>query len=282
VHRFSVLLTSSPLSTQTCLALQPLCRIPTRRTPAPMPKANRHKRSWPALQTCDTNTQTSDNTHDSCSEVEIDALESRICELEGKHSLLCCLTHCVTAFVAQVAQSGNSQTQDAAPAPYGSIERPRRALKVPMWKIQQDLGYDKTQWNSFNMHVFLSLMQPASKYHTCRPTAVMLQHLSASIGVKIRSHSALISSRRPSMQCVIYHIIIFFCSNLQIEEEFPETHRFKGQWAIDCTMKQFWGNHKTYRSCANNKSTYCSKQAAARHATRTATSEEMSRMRTRG
>ncbi|KAJ7844265.1 hypothetical protein B0H14DRAFT_3687333 [Mycena olivaceomarginata] len=93
------------------------------------------RRPRQALQSCDPNTQTSDDPRNSRSEAEINALESRICELE-----------------AQVAQSGNLRTQDAAPAPDKSIDRPRRASKVSMRQIRQDLGYDKTRWNSFRTY----------------------------------------------------------------------------------------------------------------------------------
>ncbi|KAJ7809776.1 hypothetical protein B0H14DRAFT_3880881 [Mycena olivaceomarginata] len=41
-------------------------------------------------------------------------------------------------------------------------------------------------------------------------------------------------------------------------------------------VKQFWDNRKTYRSCVNNKSTYCGKQVAARRAARAATSPRTS------
>jgi hypothetical protein len=68
------------------------------------------------------------------------------------------------------------------------------------------------------------------------------------------------------MRCVIYHIVLFLSLNSQIEEAFPETRRFKGQWAIDRTVKQFWDNHKTYRSCVNNELTYRGRQVAARRA----------------
>ncbi|KAJ7367133.1 hypothetical protein DFH08DRAFT_797966 [Mycena albidolilacea] len=86
-----------------------------------------------ALQSCDPNTQTSDDSCNSRSEVEINALESHIHELE-------------------VAQLGNLSSQDVAPAPNESIDRPRRASKVSMQQIRQDLGYDKTWWNSFRTY----------------------------------------------------------------------------------------------------------------------------------
>ncbi|KAJ7733365.1 hypothetical protein B0H14DRAFT_2639630 [Mycena olivaceomarginata] len=180
------------------------------------------RRPRQALQSCDPNTHTSDDPRDSRSEAEINALESCIHELEDKNFLL-----------SQVAQLGNLRTQDAAPAPDKSIDRPRRASKVSMRQIQQDLG----------------------------PIFVMLQSPPTSIGAKIGSHNG---SDKLSKA---YNAI---------EEAFPETCRFKGQWAIDRTVKQFWDNHKTYRSCVNNKSTYRGKQVAARRAARAATSPRTS------
>ncbi|KAF8179753.1 hypothetical protein K438DRAFT_1977119 [Mycena galopus ATCC 62051] len=49
---------------------------------------------------------------------------------------------------------------------------------------------------------------------------------------------------------------------------FPETCRFEGQWAVDCTVKQCWDARKNYRNCVNNPTTFCGKEAAACHARR--------------
>ncbi|KAJ7333282.1 hypothetical protein DFH08DRAFT_1020779 [Mycena albidolilacea] len=56
--------------------------------------------------------------------------------------------------------------------------------------------------------------------------------------------------------------------NAGIEEEFPETRRFAGQWAIDSTVKRFWDNHKNYRNCVNDETTYRGRRAAVPRAGR--------------
>ncbi|KAJ7224130.1 hypothetical protein GGX14DRAFT_386924 [Mycena pura] len=53
-------------------------------------------------------------------------------------------------------------------------------------------------------------------------------------------------------------------SDKLIEGKKLETRRFAGHWAIDRTVKQFWNNRNTYRSCVNNESTYRGKEAVAR------------------
>ncbi|KAJ7665691.1 hypothetical protein B0H14DRAFT_3179022 [Mycena olivaceomarginata] len=60
-----------------------------------------------------------------------------------------------------------------------------------------------------------------------------------------------------------------------IEEAFPETRRFKGQWAIDHPVKQFWDNHKTYWSCVKQR-VDISWQASCRPTRRRATSPRTS------
>ncbi|KAJ7824185.1 hypothetical protein B0H14DRAFT_2597421 [Mycena olivaceomarginata] len=168
------------------------------------------RRPQQALQSCDPNTLTSDDPRNSRSEAKVNALESRIRE-------------------AQVAQSGNLRTQDAATAPDESIDRPRRALKVSMRQIRQDLGP--------------TVMMPQ------RPTCL-------NWGENWKSQQSDKLSKAYNA----------------IEEAFPETRRFKGQWAIDRTVKQFRDNHKTYWSCVNNESTYRGRQVAARRAACAATS----------
>ncbi|KAJ7331373.1 hypothetical protein DFH08DRAFT_966387 [Mycena albidolilacea] len=119
----------------------------------------------------------------------------------------------------------------------------RASFEGLMRQIREDLGYDKTQWNSFRTY--------------CRDAATSAR----------LNWGENWKSQRSDKLSKAYNAI---------EEAFPETRRFKGQWAIDRTVKQFWDNRKTYRSCVNNKSTYCGRQVAARRAARAATSPRTS------
>ncbi|KAJ7839987.1 hypothetical protein B0H14DRAFT_2587729 [Mycena olivaceomarginata] len=66
----------------------------------------------------------------------------------------------------------------------------------------------------------------------------------------------------------VRHLIPSFRYRYVQIEEFPETRRFAGQWAIDSTVKQFWDNHKNYRNCVNDETTYRGRRATARRAGR--------------
>ncbi|KAJ7229994.1 hypothetical protein GGX14DRAFT_553492 [Mycena pura] len=57
-----------------------------------------------------------------------------------------------------------------------------------------------------------------------------------------------------------------------IEEAFPETRRFQGQWGIDRTVKQCWDNRTNYRNNVDKPDTYRGREAAARRARRNGSS----------
>ncbi|KAJ6451056.1 hypothetical protein C8R45DRAFT_92681 [Mycena sanguinolenta] len=128
----------------------------------------------------------------------------------------------------------NSSSQTPS-IPDESISRPKNASKSSMWSIRKELGYDKIRWNAFRSY--------------CRDAA-MSAHLNWDGNWK---------SQRSDKLSMAYNAI---------EEAFPETRRFEGQWAIDRAVKQYWDNRKTYRSCVGKGTTYRGRQAAACRASR--------------
>ncbi|KAF7334088.1 hypothetical protein MVEN_02314500 [Mycena venus] len=130
-----------------------------------------------------------------------------------------------------------TERQASHPAPQSvpddSIPRPRNASKIPMREIFRLLGYDKAKWNALRAYVRDALLAACLHWD--------LEW----------------KAQRPEKQSRAYNAI---------EDAFPETRRFANQWAIDRIAKQFWDNHKTYRNCVGNDSTYRGRQAAARRA----------------
>ncbi|KAF7347011.1 hypothetical protein MVEN_01454200 [Mycena venus] len=136
---------------------------------------------------------------------------------------------------AQIAQTSSSQARSTPSIPDESIDRPKNASKISMRVIREELGYDKTRWNSFRSY--------------CRDAATSAR----------LNWDGNWKSQRSEKLSMAYNAI---------EEAFPETRRFQGQWAIDRTVKQCWDNRKNYRNCVKNEKTYRGKEAAARRARR--------------
>ncbi|KAJ6478354.1 hypothetical protein C8R45DRAFT_1216508 [Mycena sanguinolenta] len=135
---------------------------------------------------------------------------------------------------AQVGQC--SQTRSAPSVPDESVNRPKNASKTTMRTIQKELGYDKVRWNAFRSY--------------CRDATTSAR----------LDWDGNWKSQRSEKLSMAYNAI---------EEAFPETRRFQGQWAIDRTVKQYWNNRKNYRSCVDKPTTYRGKQALARRAQHT-------------
>jgi hypothetical protein len=66
------------------------------------------------------------------------------------------------------------------------------------------------------------------------------------------------------MRCITHLIHQFLHLPKQIEEVFPETARFTGQWGVDRITKQCWDNRKNCSSYVNNLATYRRLKAVAR------------------
>ncbi|KAJ7196298.1 hypothetical protein GGX14DRAFT_575108 [Mycena pura] len=127
----------------------------------------------------------------------------------------------------------------APSVPDESIARPRAASKVPMKDIQRHLGYDDKQWNRFRTY--------------CRD-ALTSARLNTSENWK---------AQRAEKLTMAYNAI---------EEAFPETRRFQGQWGIDRAVKQCWDNRMNYRKNVDKPDTYRGREAAARRARRNGSS----------
>ncbi|KAJ7218622.1 hypothetical protein GGX14DRAFT_560970 [Mycena pura] len=129
----------------------------------------------------------------------------------------------------------------APSVPDESIARPRAASKVPMKEIQRHLGYDDKQWNSL--------------FRTYCRDALTSARLKTGENWK---------AQRAEKLTMAYNAI---------EEAFPETRRFQGQWGIDRTVKQCWDNRMNYyRNNVDKPDTYRGREAAARRARRNGSS----------
>ncbi|KAJ7325783.1 hypothetical protein DFH08DRAFT_941121 [Mycena albidolilacea] len=143
----------------------------------------------------------------------------------------------VSAPSAGVTSAPSAQpVQSMLPTP-GSDGRPKRASKVPMKHLKGQLGYDDEKWNALRDFTRTSLA-------------------SARLDWRLSW-----KAQRPEKFAMVYNAI---------EEAFPETTRFAGQWGVDRIAKQCWDNHKNYRSCVVKPTTYRGRQAASRRAARAA------------
>ncbi|KAJ7348165.1 hypothetical protein DFH08DRAFT_1080268 [Mycena albidolilacea] len=135
------------------------------------------------------------------------------------------------AAVAHAAAAENPAPPQPSDAPAGSIPRPNNMSNVKMEDLQQQLGFDTAQWNVLR---------------TCVCDALSAACL---------DREAKWKAQPPGKLSMAYNAI---------EEDFPQLRRFSGQWAVHRIAQQSWSNHRSYRSCVGNESTYRGRKAAAR------------------
>ncbi|KAJ7364479.1 hypothetical protein DFH08DRAFT_798817 [Mycena albidolilacea] len=211
---------------------------------------------------CQTRTPLSDHDANPDHVLHIASIE----DLEGAPWSHPCALLLLSLFTAKLASrhhnllsapaTGTTSTPSVQPAQstlstLESDSRPKWAVKVPMKQIKGQLGYDDAKWNTLQDFIH---------------TALTSAHLDWCLSWK---------AQWPDKIAMAYNAI---------EEAFPETTCFAGQWGVDWIAKLCWDNHKNYHSCIGKPTTYCGRQAAARHAARAvdAAAQIPSRQRWRG